>query len=131
MGIHENELHDMANVIVEDLSEQTQEKHVDLPDEAAQGSARLDVALNILFPDAKDASLSVRIRTLVLDRLVKEGVGWAVSYHMVVTESLYRPAYDSAIDAGVDPAPVIAANCKIPLKDARAVARGFKKEESE
>lgn len=132
MEIHEmeTELHDIADVIVSDLASKSQEKHTDLPDEAAQGSARLDLALSVLFREPEDAALSVRIRSLVMDRLAKEDVGWAISYHSVVTQSLYRPAYDSALAAGVDPAVVIAANCKIPLKEARAVARRMKKDDA-
>ncbi|MFF9879988.1 hypothetical protein, partial [Staphylococcus pasteuri] len=62
-------------------------------------------------------------------QLVKDKVDWAENYRATLAKT-YRPAYDSALAAGVEPAPVIAANCKISLKEARALARAFKKEDS-
>lgn len=132
MEIHEmqGELTEIADTMVGDLAKQIQEKHPDITYGAAAGVARLDVGLTLVFPEV-DHALAQRVRAVVLDRLVKEGVDWAVNYHTVVIEAQYRPSYDSAIEAGVDPATVIAANCKIPLKEARAVARAFKKEDEE
>lgn len=123
------ELTEIADTIVGDYAKQLQEKHPDITYGAASGVARLDLGLAVAFPSGDPAQIK-RIQAIVFGHLVEKGVDWAVNYHTVVTESLYRPAYDSAIEADVDPAMVIAANCKIPLKEARAIARGFKKEDA-
>lgn len=119
-----------ADILVSELSDQVQEQYEDLPKASANGYARLDAGLLVIFPNSEDASQRTLVRSLIMDSLVKKGVEWAVDYRKMVTEAMYRPAYDSAIEAGVEPAVVIAANCKVTLKEARAVVRAIRKEEN-
>lgn len=123
----DTDINDLLNETVQEAAANLIEKHPDLTHEAASGASRLDLALQVMFPGG-DPKKAQNIRALILGQLVKDKVDWAENYRATLAKT-YRPAYDSALAAGVEPAPVIAANCKISLKEARALARAFKKED--
>lgn len=124
----DTDINDFLNETIQEAAADLIEKHPDLTYGAASGASRIDLALQVMFPGG-DPKKMQNIRALILGQLVKDKVDWAENYRTTLAKT-YRPAYDSALAAGVEPAPVIAANCKISLKEARALARTFKKEDS-
>jgi hypothetical protein len=128
MELHElqPELEETVDTMASDLAKQLQEKYPTLSYEDAVSAARLDIALRVIVLPGADEKTIAQVHDALIENLTGAGVEWASRY----TEAFigrFRPAYDSAIEAGVAPAPVIAAMGKISLTEARGVVRAFKK----
>lgn len=111
-----------------DLVKTAKAKYPSLTDEAAEQMAQVMLGVAVAFPDADEAR-AMSLVQLLLDAEAKAGKQWAVDVLTTIVNEVFRPAYNKAVEAGVDPVPVLMAMCGLSRTDARKAAKEFKNED--
>lgn len=85
-----------------------------------------------LGPDAEgDTALLGKISSTALTELAKAEKQWAVDVGHAMLNNKFKPAYDKAVRAGVDPAVIFQADFQMDADKARETVEQIKKAETE
>lgn len=106
-----------------------QENLPSLNRDAAEQYAQVLVGLSVAFPDRSQDELKPLVQN-VLQYETAAKQDWALAANAALLEKA-RPAYEQAVNAGVDPVVVVMATVGLPKKEARGLVKVLKSESTQ
>lgn len=118
---------DALQPVIRKATREAKKVYPTVSEDTARRVATVRIGLAVQHMDANDDMLNLYFQDAVV-KAVENGEDWATEVTRIHLDKVIRPTYDKAVEAGVDPVPVLQVNCGISEREAQSMVEAFEKD---